>query len=223
MGLLLISAETLVKMRNLGCFLSLGSLVMAEPTFPGSSGSALSTISGVIDQTTSSSAYQAQDSSSAINSALESGTRQITEGVVSDLQLEQMVAGAYIKVHERVKKMLHNGGCARDYSGCPAGWAADGGSCTPGPGYNGFCGKFPSSAGVQLKETIAWKCGVSWNCQAGGSPNFSSACPTGWNQRGSTCEAPSAYSGRCSPVTDFNGMSDDQKARWAAGCGASWQ
>jgi len=71
----------------------------------------------------------------------------------------------FIETHIKVRKMLHNGGCPRNYSGCPVGFRAGSAGCEPAASYNGFCGAHNfDSMSTAGKEDWAWRCGTSWAC-----------------------------------------------------------
>lgn len=57
--------------------------------------------------------------------------------------------------------------CARNYSGCPSGWAAAaGGACLAPENYSGACGTSLSLSGLSAKERqmAADSCGASFSC-----------------------------------------------------------
>lgn len=134
--------------------------------------------------------------------------------------MDALKKDSFIAAHLALRRAVHVGGCPRLYEGCPVGWISSNGSCSPGSGYDGFCG--PRNFGTMTKaqkEDFAFKCGSSWPC-VDSTSSVSASCPAGWKSTESGCVAPSSYSGMCSPTTNFNGWSAEAKARWAAMCGS---
>ena len=143
------------------------SCVEAAPAFPAGASDALSSASSVTQKATSSSAYAstAGGDASAVASAISAGAKRLTEAVASEMSLSQLRADAYVLTLLQVRKALHVGGCARDYSGCPVGYVDDGAACSPGSDYNGPCGAHAlKSFSTSQKEDFAFKCGASWPC-----------------------------------------------------------
>jgi len=196
---------------------------LQEPTFPGNSASNANAISNIITQATSSPQYQAktQNSASVIAQAKAEGQRILAKEAKAAERMNSMKSTAFTLVRNQIVKSLHAGGCARDYSAaCPLGWSSENGACVPSADYTGPCGTGSAGTSASQKESFAIQCAASWAC-ADGAVSFS-VCPAGWTAQGGACTAPTNYSGICSTTTDFSGMSNEQKAKWAAMCGAHW-
>ncbi|NBV14891.1 MAG: CPW-WPC domain-containing protein, partial [Sphingobacteriia bacterium] len=78
-----------------------------------------------------------------------------------------------------------------------------------GDGYGGghWCQNINNTFSKSLTE-------VDWN-----------ACPIGWtrnNPNGTSCSAPSDYSGPCARTSYFSGYTDQQKQSWSEHCSARW-
>ena len=157
-------------MRVIGALCLVGgfaSVAMADPVYPGDAAAASTTLSSVLTSATSSSAYRQSicDESANMNKAIAAATSRLSEAVASEMSLDALRKDAFITAHVAARKLLHVGGCARDYSGCPAGFTESAGGCAPGSTYGGFCGAFnPSGMSTAAKNDWAWKCGASWAC-----------------------------------------------------------
>merc|ERR1712190_461924 len=84
-------------------------------------------------------------------------------------------------------------------TGCPKGWADAGDNvCAPPESYDGLCGSVDVvSMANSEKEAFAKKCRASWPCAAPCAKDFS-ACPKGWDNKGSgLCAAGAEYDGIC--------------------------
>ncbi|CAD7975007.1 unnamed protein product, partial [Amoebophrya sp. A120] len=129
---------------------------------------------------------------------------------------------SFIAVHIALRKQLFAGGCPMNFSGCPVGFDSAGAVCVPGSSYSGFCGERNfSTMDLANKVDWAWRCGAAWPCSSK-STEFAAPCPQEWSQTVAGCSAPPTYAGICSPTTDFTDMTDEDKARWAADCDATW-
>lgn len=146
---------------------------------------------------------------------LESDGKKTLEGdVASEAAATEAAEAAYAAASEQAAKLLHAGGCPRDYSGsCPSGWSEAGGACEPAGNYNGPC----AAGAVGNKEEFAVKCRASWPCAA--CTRDYSGCPAGWSEADGLCTAPASYKGACSTAMDFSGFGGKQKAELAAMCG----
>ena len=150
---------------------------------------------------------------------------EAASGAVADLaaasRSKAITAAADELARGSVASWKFAGGCPRDFSGCPTGWATGSdGSCSP-PNDEVSCSEVVmASMSASQKEALAVSCRASWPCQAC-VVNFV-GCPEGWVSEGKSCLAPSGYQGACGPSVDFPTMSSSAKARWAAMCGAAW-
>jgi len=109
-----------------------------------------------------------------------------------------------------------------DYDACPSGWErSQPGFCT-GASPNGCAQlfKFDEMQTAQ-KQELASVCGFSWPCKSE-CQEFRSRCPEGWQLEGSTCLAPSSYSGACASEIDTSGMSSAQKKELGTKCGVKF-
>jgi CPW-WPC domain-containing protein len=136
-------------------------LANRNPSFPGSAESASSTISRVLSSATGG----GKNDGAAVQAAIANGSKSLGARVASDMNLSALRKDAFIAVHMRVRKMLHNGGCPRSFSGCPIDFAERDGGCHPGSTYDGFCSaqSFNGFSTAQ-KEDWSFKCGASWPC-----------------------------------------------------------
>ena len=151
---------------------------------------------------------------------------EAASGAVADLaaasRSRAIAAAADEAARSSVASWLYAGGCPRDFSGCPAGWASGAdGVCSPPPGDEGRCGEsVMGSMTAAQKEAVAIVCHASWPCKA--CVVSFAGCPEGWVSEGQSCSAPSGYAGACGPSVDFTAMSSNAKARWAAMCNVVW-
>lgn len=146
-------------------FMHLHSSFARDPAFPGQSEAASSVIANTIN--TASAAQDHSGDSKQLAKAIASGSAKLAGRVASDMNLAALRKDAFIAVHLRVRKMLHNGGCPRNYSGCPVSFVKSGSGCAPGFSYNGFCGARDfGSMSISEKESWAFRCGASWGCAA---------------------------------------------------------
>ena len=162
------------------------------------------------------------DSSSALRSLASSAAARVAERLAAEHVAAGLAQSAYVVAMSEVRSLKYTGGCPRDLSGCPSGWASSGASsCSPLAGYDGSCGTtdFAGFTGSQ-KEGFAVACGAAWPCLT--CVTKFEGCPVGWAGAGRVCSAPSDYGGACSPVLDASVLSPAAKAAWSAMCGVHW-
>lgn len=150
------------KTQSPAIFLHLHHSFLQDPVFPGAAAGASTTIAKSL--AAAAGAQDRKGESALIQKAISQGSAQLATRAASDLNLAALRKDAYIATHFRVRKMLHTGGCPRDFSGCPVGFAAGGAGCEP-TSYQGFCGArdFSSMSAAQ-KEDWSFKCGASFAC-----------------------------------------------------------
>ena len=162
------------------------------------------------------------DSSVALRGLAASAAARVAESLAAEHAAAGLAQSAYAVAASEVQSLKYTGGCPRDLSGCPSGWAGRGGSsCAPMPGYEGSCGETDFAGfSASQKEDFAVACGAPWPC-AVCATKFE-GCPVGWAIAGRVCSAPGDYSGACSPVLDASVLSAGAKAAWSAMCGVRW-
>ena len=162
------------------------------------------------------------DSSIALRGLASSAAVRVAERLAAEHAAAGLAQFAYVAAMSEVRSLKYTGGCPRDWSGCPSGWASSGASsCTPLAGYDGSCGE-TDLAGftASQKEEFAAACGAAWPCLT--CVTKFEGCPGGWVGAGRVCSAPGDYGGACSPVLDVSVLSPAAKAAWSAMCGVHW-
>jgi len=102
---------------------------------------------------------------SVVKKLVEDGSAALTRDVVEEMVAK--AAGQVVRTAEHVRtlKMQFLGGCSRDFTGCPTGWAVKGSTCEPGSDYVGYCGAVVlGNLALAEKEEFAWKCEASFPC-----------------------------------------------------------
>ena len=173
--------------------------------------------------------YAAIDQPSAVNGAmtLKKLKRQAEDRISKDLAEHGMQSEVQQAVEHKVGMVLRRekyvGGCVRDRSsGCPLEWVlSEDGLCAPPASYAGLCGSVKlTGLSAQELESFSLKCMADYPCQVK-VPTLS-GCPQEWASTGRLCMAPSTYTGQCSPIMNFQRMSNSEKAWWAAVCNVEW-
>lgn len=113
--------------------------------------------------------------------------------------------------------------CVRDYSQpCPIGWVDIGGGVCDAPlAYDHHCSMRVRMTNEQFKRSWGAECAVYWPCQKTCSKqDFGQACPEGWGAFDGICEAPPdrSYVGPCAPFANLQGLTEHDKAQYAALC-----
>lgn len=189
----------------------------ASPLFPSGADAALSDLAARVKPLENS-----QSDVHAVDTLKHRGVEALAGAIAQDARDDQMASYAQSLVHAKLSKLLYAGGCPRDTSGCPSGWAERAGSCEPPADYDGFCAAVDVGTLQKVdKEAFAWKCRAAWPCVPACARDFST-CPDQWSSAGGLCVAPDAYDGMCSPAMNFDLFTDAGKAEWAAACDASW-
>lgn len=189
--------------------------------FPGDAGGA------VADMAQRSAELPPSADNDILNKAASRGKDELKEAVERQLALESLQKDAFLAASQVVLKIMHTGGCIRDYSQfCPKDWKKAGdSSCVP-PSSPSLCARTDLakySAGE--KEAFAVQCKASWPCSAPCQADIS-GCPLDWSSVGpKMCLAPSGYTGICSPVLRIDGADEANqlsKNKLAAFCGFRW-
>ena len=193
--------------------------VQSGPTFPDG---LAAVVSDVRDHMTSASVEQGDDAEAVAHLENE-GLAALAEDLAYDEQSNRLATVAFAMVQARVLKSEYVGGCPRDMSGCPTSWAdQSNGLCEPPADYDGLCTATDFKLfSIGQKEDFAWKCRASWPCAPSCKLDFET-CPDTWDNLNGLCLAPSSYDGICSPAMMFSSFTSQQKAEWAAMCGARW-
>merc|ERR1719189_417780 len=162
----------------------------------------------------------------AVEHLVQHSAAQLEESLVDSMTDQALRQVAYAKVHERLLKYVYVGGCQRTYRGCPLDWSLDSsGRCQPPTEYGGLCGplnlKHSDALEISEKESLAWRCRLSWPCEHACQKDLTS-CPLGWENVEGLCLAPSSYSGICSPATDFSRFAKGQRGDWSILCDAEF-
>merc|ERR1719473_814204 len=147
--------------------------------------------------------------------------KELLENVVYELRKNEANDDADLLVRQNLIKLVHIGGCPRDYSGCPSGWAKSGDQCNPPSGYTGFCETINASSSADQKENDAAKCEASWPCANFCQKDFS-GCPAGWSSQGDGCAPGPGYNGVCGNADFSQIKGDKRRARLAAFCEFQW-
>lgn len=163
-----------------------------------------------------------------MNEAARRGKDALKEAVERQLALESLQKDAFAAASQVVLKIMHAGGCVRDYSQlCPKDWKQAGdSSCMPPSFPSALCGRTDlSKFSADEKEAFAVQCKASWPCSMPCKADIS-GCPLDWSSAGpKMCVAPSAYAGICSPVLQNDGAKEQNqlsKSKLAAFCGFHW-
>merc|ERR1711998_629605 len=103
------------------------------------------------------------------------------EALERNQALAALQEDAYQAAMQVVVKLMHVGGCPRDYTAlCPKGWTeAANGDCLP-PAGSSLCGRtrMASMTAVE-KEQFAVECKASWECTRGCKVT-TAHCPVSW-------------------------------------------
>jgi CPW-WPC domain-containing protein len=189
------------------------------PTFPNG---VAALVADMRDRLTSASVEHGDDAEAVAQLKTE-GLDALAEDLAYDEQSNRLATVAFAMVQARVLKSEYVGGCPRDMSGCPTSWAdQSSGLCEPPGDYDGLCvATDVNGLSIEQKEDFAWKCKASWPCSPSCKLDFET-CPDKWDNLNGLCLAPSSYDGICSPAMMFSSFTSQQKAEWAAMCGARW-
>lgn len=117
--------------------------------------------------------------------------------------------------------------CARDWEGCPDGWALSFDSCIAPQSYKGPCSNVLHLGGGLDKQKFADDCKAPWPCAgecSSGHDYGISNCPVGWiDQPGEYCEHVGAIATeKCNSKYDFASISTEMKQSLAIACGHQW-
>lgn len=160
------SDQPAISGQSFADFANARTSLLAEPVMTSAGNSAIAKTVETLSAAKSSSAYAAATSASSQNFAnlLQRGANAMANEVADDLSLADLRSKAFQLTHINMRKHLYSGGCARDFSGCPAEYTESNSACAPDVSYGGFCGAFSASASAVEKSSLAWKCAVSWPC-----------------------------------------------------------
>ena len=133
-----------------------------SPSYPGQTASIATRVNDIVR------AARASSSDDALMQAKLSSEAKarFQQEADAESRIEALRKDAFTLVHANLLKVLHAGGCPRDYSGCPRGWSASGDVCSPSLDYAGSCGTTRMAGySAQQKESFAVSCEASWPCQ----------------------------------------------------------
>ena len=101
---------------------------------------------------------KSKDDGARVTVLKEKAAAALEDALTDDQRAESFETEVYGAARRSILKLIHVGGCDRNYDApCPAGWDLQGGVCSPPESYTGVCApRAHGSSSRELKEEFAW-------------------------------------------------------------------